>query len=84
MENKELCKLINKIIKNNKNITNDFFKLLILEFIENVQECGEYKYNITENQIDEIVTDIIGDDYIWEQIDMEIGEKLSKFRKRRK
>ena len=81
MENKELCKLINKIIKNNKNITHDFFKLLILDFIENVQELEEYKYNITENQVDEIATDIIGDDYIWEQIDMEIGEKLFKFRK---
>lgn len=56
----------------------DYWKFTILEHIENTMECGN-KYNITKNDLQNIVENIFANDEMWESIDFAIGEELQKY-----
>lgn len=72
----------NEIIKKiPKNVSRNYFKTLIIDYINNIEDYGEYIYKIKEEDIENIIDNLIENDLIWDTIDTEISQELFKFKK---
>ena len=57
------------------------FEDFIKEYIQDIIECSDTTYDITEEQLQNLVYTIANDDGIWQVIDETIYEKLDKYEK---
>ena len=71
----EIKELNNKM----QDIKNEYWKSIVVGFIENVMEIGDYNYNISENDIEKIANEILQNNVIWEVIDEHISQELWKY-----
>ena len=55
-----------------------FWKTLLIEQIINNDET---EYNLTESELDNAVENLMANDYMWQEIDIALGEELGNFRK---
>lgn len=55
-----------------------FWKTLLIEQIINNDET---EYNLTESELDNAVENLMANDYMWQEIDIALGEELENFRK---
>lgn len=55
-----------------------FWKTLLIEQIINNDET---EYNLTESELDNAVENLMANDYMWQEIDIALGEELANFRK---
>lgn len=55
-----------------------FWKALLIEQIINNDET---EYNLTESELDNAVENLMANDYMWQEIDIALGEELENFRK---
>lgn len=72
---KEIKELNNKM----RDIKDEYWKSIVVGFIENVMEVGDYDYNISENEIEEIANEILQNNVIWEVIDEHISQELEQY-----
>ena len=66
----------------NFNISFRLFKYFIIEMLDNMSEVGDYKYSISEKEINSIANKLVGNNDIWETIDFAIIEELKKFERK--
>lgn len=66
----------------NFNISFRLFKYFIIEMLDNMSEVGDYKYSISEKEINDIANKLVGNNDIWETIDFAIIEELKKFERK--
>ena len=71
----EIKELNNKI----QDIKNEYWKSIVIGFIENVMEVGDYNYSISENEIEKVADEISRNDIIWEVIDEHISQELGQY-----
>ena len=71
----EIKELNNKM----QDIKNEYWKSIVVGFIENVMEVGDYDYNISENEIEKVANEILQNNVIWEVIDEHISQELWKY-----
>lgn len=55
-----------------------FWKTLLIEQIINNDEI---EYNLTKSELDNAVENLMANDYMWQEIDIALGEELENFRK---
>ena len=55
-----------------------FWKTLLIEQIINNDET---EYNLTESELDNAVENLMANDYMWQEIDIALGEELANFKK---
>lgn len=55
-----------------------FWKTLLIEQIINNDET---EYNLTENELNNAVENLMANDYMWQEIDIALGEELANFKK---
>lgn len=65
---------------NNLEITNgeDFWKLVILEHLINFEEKNIESLNITEEKIDNMVSNIMANDNLWDEIDCAVADAIEE------
>lgn len=65
---------------NNLEITNgeDFWKLVILEHLINFEEKNIESLNITEEKIDNMVSNIMANDDLWDEIDCAVADAIEE------
>lgn len=65
---------------NNLEITNgeDFWKVVILEHLINFEEKNIESLNITEEKIDNMVSNIMANDGLWQEIDYAIENAIEE------
>lgn len=71
----EIKELNNKM----QDIKNEYWKSIVVGFIENVMEIGDYDYNISENEIEKVANEILQNNVIWEVIDEHISQELGQY-----
>lgn len=59
-----------------------FWKAMLLGFIVNIMEVGDYKYKLTKEDIDKIAEDLWGNENIYGIIDSEISYALMDYEKK--
>lgn len=72
---KEIKELNNKM----RDIKDEYWKSIVIGFIENVMEVGDYNYSISENEIEKVADEILRNDIIWEVIDEHISQELMQY-----
>ena len=55
-----------------------FWKTLLIEQIINNDET---EYNLTESELNNAVENLMANDYMWQEIDIALGEELENFKK---
>lgn len=55
-----------------------FWKTLLIEQIINNDET---EYNLTESELNNAVENLMTNDYMWQEIDIALGEELANFKK---
>lgn len=55
-----------------------FWKTLLIEQIINNDET---EYNLTESELNNAVENLMANDYMWQEIDIALGEELANFKK---
>lgn len=55
-----------------------FWKTLLIEQIINNDET---EYNLTESELNNTVENLMANDYMWQEIDIALGEELANFKK---
>ena len=55
-----------------------FWKTLLIEQIINNDET---EYNLTESELDNAIENLMANDYMWQEIDIALGEELANFKK---
>lgn len=55
-----------------------FWKTLLIEQIINNDET---EYNLTESELNNAVENLMANDYMWQEIDIALGEELANFNK---
>lgn len=65
---------------NNLELTNgeDFWKLVILEHLINFEEKNIESLNITEEKIDNMVSNIMANDGLWQEIDCAVADAIEE------
>jgi hypothetical protein len=65
---------------NNLEITNgeDFWKFVILEHLINFEEKNIESLNITEEKIDNMVSNIMANDNLWDEIDCAVADAIEE------
>lgn len=65
---------------NNLEITNgeDFWKIVILEHLINFEEKNIESLNITEEKIDNMVSNIMANDNLWDEIDCAVADAIEE------
>lgn len=65
---------------NNLEITNgeDFWKVVILEHLINFEEKNIESLNITEEKIDNMVSNIMANDDLWDEIDCAVADAIEE------
>lgn len=65
---------------NNLEITNgeDFWKFVILEHLINFEEKNIESLNITEEKIDNMVSNIMANDDLWDEIDCAVADAIEE------
>lgn len=65
---------------NNLELTNgeDFWKLVILEHLINFEEKNIESLNITEEKIDNMVSNIMANDNLWQEIDYAVADAIEE------
>lgn len=65
---------------NNLEITNgeDFWKFVILEHLINFEETNIESLNITEEKIDNMVSNIMANDNLWDEIDCAVADAIEE------
>lgn len=65
---------------NNLEITNgeDFWKFIILEHLINFEEKNIESLNITEEKIDNMVSNIMANDNLWDEIDCAVADAIEE------
>ena len=65
---------------NNLEITNgeDFWKFVILEHLINFEEKNIESLNITEEKIDNMVSNIMANDNLWDEIDCAVENAIAE------
>lgn len=65
---------------NNLEITNgeDFWKFVILEHLINFEEKNIESLNITEEKIDNMVSNIMANDNLWDEIDCAVKDAIEE------
>lgn len=65
---------------NNLEITNgeDFWKIVILEHLINFEEKNIESLNITEEKIDNMVSNIMANDNLWQEIDYAVENAIEE------
>lgn len=71
----EIKELNNKM----QDIKNEYWKSIVVGFIENVMEVEDYNYSISENEIEKVADEISRNDIIWEVIDEHISQELGQY-----
>lgn len=79
-EFEELNNLVNDDTTN-FNIGVRFFKCLIVSFLENISQTGDYKYSISEEEINKIANNLMNNNVVWEVIDEHISQELMNYEK---
>lgn len=55
-----------------------FWKTLLIEQIINNDET---EYNLTESELNNAIENLMANDYMWQEIDIALGEELANFNK---
>lgn len=55
-----------------------FWKTILLE---QMTSSDELEYNLTKSDLENIVENLMDNDYMWQEIDNALGEELENFRK---
>lgn len=65
---------------NNLEITNgeDFWRFVILEHLVNFEEKNIESLNITEEKIDNMVSNIMANDNLWDEIDCAVADAIEE------
>lgn len=65
---------------NNLEITNgeDFWKIVILEHLINFEEKNIESLNITEEKINNMVSNIMANDNLWDEIDCAVADAIEE------
>lgn len=65
---------------NNLELTNgeDFWKFVILEHLINFEEKNIESLNITEEKIDNMVSNIMANDNLWDEIDCAVADAIEE------
>lgn len=81
MEEKKLSyEEIQDMLENElKNVdTRNFLKTLLLE---QIIYNDEVEYNLAKSELDNAIENLMANDYMWQEIDIALGEELANFKK---
>ena len=81
MENKKYLSYddFKKMLGEQKEMSFEFWKSIVIGFIENIMEVGDYNYKITEEDLNNVVKEVSGNNTLWVVVDNIISNVLMKY-----
>jgi hypothetical protein len=58
---------------------NNMFDKFLRQYIQDLMDCDMHKYDINEDDMNEIIDNLENNDHIWQVIDQAVYQQLDKY-----